>query len=228
MCLWAFICVELGMLALCGEPERIAPNWRIVSNAGLRVTTGSARRAWRSPTLANEGQEAVLPAVGGAEARGGGEVLLRPADERRKVRFAPVTLDAKGEVTIAEAAELTGLTKRAIARRIERGGLPARRKQDGRRYVRVLDLAENGLLDLATGKPPPWRPEQIDPRALAREAVQTLIRQGIELNELRGRLEALEEESRQQDEALRGEIEQARRERSELRKQIERVRKQAS
>jgi hypothetical protein len=138
-----------------------------------------------------------------------------------------VALDADGEVTIAEAAELTGLTKRAIARRIERGGLPARLKKDGRRYVRVRNLAETGLLDLATGKPLPWRPEQIDPQALAREVVQTLVLQGIEINDLRQRLGALEEESRREDEGLRKQIEAGRRERGELRRQVERLRKKA-
>lgn len=138
-----------------------------------------------------------------------------------------MALDVNGELTIAEAAELTGLTKRAIARRIERGGLPARLKQDGRRYVRVRDLAETGLLDLATGKPPPWRSEQIDPQALAREVVQTLVRQGIEINELRQRLGALEEESRREDEVLREQIEQAQGERRELRREIDRLRKSA-
>jgi len=136
-----------------------------------------------------------------------------------------VAIDANGEVTIAEAAELSGLTKRAIARRIERGGLPARRKKDGRRYVRVRDLAKRGLVDLVTGGPPAWRAEQVDAKAVAREVVQTLISQGIELNELRQRLEALEEESRRQDDDLLEQIEQARRERAELRRQVEQLRR---
>ena len=136
----------------------------------------------------------------------------------------PVDLDINGQVTIAQAAELTGLTKRAIARRVERGGLRAELGEDGRRYLRVRDLAEVGLLDLATGRRPPWRPEQIDPQALAREAVQTLIRQGIELSALRQRLEALEDESRRQGKDLLEQIELARRERAELRRQIESLR----
>jgi excisionase family DNA binding protein len=139
-----------------------------------------------------------------------------------------VAVDASREVTVAEAAELTGLTKRAIARRIERGGLPAQRKQNGRRYVRIRDLAEAGLLDLAAGKPPPWRADQVDPKAVARELVQTLIRQGIELNELRLQLEALEDESRRQDANLLEQIEQARRERRELRAQIEQLSKRTT
>jgi hypothetical protein len=145
---------------------------------------------------------------------------------RRESHYALlVAIDANEEVTIAEAAELSGLTKRAIARRIERGGLPARRKQDGRRYVRVRDLAKTGLIDLATGRPPPWRAGQVDAKELAREVVQTLIKQGIELNELRQRLEALEEESRRQDDDLLQEIEQARRERAELRRQLAQLRR---
>jgi hypothetical protein len=136
-----------------------------------------------------------------------------------------VAFDTTKEVTIAEAAEMTGLTKRAIARRIERGTLSARLAQDGRRYVRVGDLAESGLLDLATGKPPAWRAEQVDAHEVARELVQTLIRQSIELNELRLRLEALEEESRRQDQDLLEQIEQARAERRELRRQLDRLRK---
>ena len=136
-----------------------------------------------------------------------------------------MAFDTTKEVTIAEAAEMTGLTKRAIARRIERGTLSARLAQDGRRYVRVGDLAESGLLDLATGKPPAWRAEQVDAQEVARELVQTLIRQSIELNELRLRLEALEEESRRQDQDLLEQIEQARAERRELRRQLDRLRK---
>jgi DNA-binding transcriptional MerR regulator len=136
-----------------------------------------------------------------------------------------VAFDAAKEVTIAEAAEMTGLTKRAIARRIERGGLPARLKRDGRRYVQIRHLAESGLLDLATGKPAIWRGDQVDAQEIAKELVQTLIRQGIELNELRQRLEALEDESRQQDKELLEQIEQARRERQELRRQLQRLRK---
>jgi hypothetical protein len=136
-----------------------------------------------------------------------------------------VAFDTTKEVTISEAAEMTGLTKRAIARRIERGTLSARLKQDGRRYVRVRHLAESGLLDLATGKPPSWRAEQVDSQELARELVQTLIRQSLELNELRLRLQALEEESRRQDQELLEQIEQARAERRELRRQLDLLRK---
>ena len=118
--------------------------------------------------------------------------------------------------TIAEASRLTGLSKRALARRIERGGLPA--AKIGRfRYVEARDLAEAGLLNLATGQPPEWAKHKPPPETVARELVQTLVRQGIELHELQLAFGALSEESRRDDRELREEITRARAEREELR-----------
>jgi excisionase family DNA binding protein len=121
--------------------------------------------------------------------------------------------------TIAEASELTGLSKRALARRIERGQLPA--SKDGRlRYVTRRDLVEAGLIDPTTGERAPWA-RRVDPNAVAREVVQTVVRQGVELHELRAQLRALVEESRHDDRELREEIERARDERRQLRRLLE-------
>ncbi|HXV33012.1 MAG TPA: hypothetical protein VD769_03295 [Gaiellaceae bacterium] len=133
-----------------------------------------------------------------------------PEDQPRSL-LSPDT-----KLTIAEASELTGLTKRALARRIERGQLPAR-KEDGLRRIEAGALADAGLLNLATGEPPLWAKTRMDPGAVAREIVETLVRQTVELHELRSRLERFVVESRHEDEELRGEIERAQREREELR-----------
>ena len=118
--------------------------------------------------------------------------------------------------TIAEASRVTGLSTRALARRIERGRLPA--AKIGRlRCIEARDLAEAGLLNLATGQPPEWAKHKAPPETIARELVQTLVRQGIELHELQLAFRALGEESRRDDRELREEITRARVEREELR-----------
>jgi excisionase family DNA binding protein len=120
------------------------------------------------------------------------------------------------KLTIAEASELTGLSKRALARRIERGQLPAS-KEGGLRRIEARKLADAGLLDLATGRPPPWGGKRMDSGAVAREIVETLVRQSIELHELRSRLDSFVSESRRDDDLIRAELERAQREREELR-----------
>jgi excisionase family DNA binding protein len=129
----------------------------------------------------------------------------------------------KPELTIAEAAKLTGLSKQALRRRIERKSLPAIRR-NGLRIVRAQDLAEAGLLDLVTGGPPAIRAEKVDAQAVARELVQTVIRQGIELHILAQRLEELEAATRAGHEAQQEELDQARRERRALQKQVRELR----
>jgi excisionase family DNA binding protein len=122
--------------------------------------------------------------------------------------------------TIAEASEVTGLSKRALARRIERGQLPA--SKHGRlRYIDERDLAALGLLDLRTGAPPTWTRHRVKPEIVAREVVETLVRQSVELHELRRQLRDLVAESRHDDRELREEIERARTERRELRTMLE-------
>jgi excisionase family DNA binding protein len=125
-------------------------------------------------------------------------------------------LSPAAKLTIAEASELTGLSKRALARRIERGQLPATKK-GGLRRVEARALAAAGLLDLATGAPPRWSQKRMDSDAVAREIVDTLVRQSIELHELRALVEGFASESRHDDDVLRAEIDRARREREELR-----------
>jgi excisionase family DNA binding protein len=127
--------------------------------------------------------------------------------------------EAEERYTIAEASALTGLSKRALARRIERGRLPA--DKVGRlRTIAARDLAEAGLLDLATGRAPAWRGERIPAEVVAKEVVQTLVRQGIELHELKLAFDALGEESRRDDGELRASLERARLEREELREAL--------
>lgn len=124
------------------------------------------------------------------------------------------------QYTIAEASKLTGLSKGALARRVERGQLAS--TKDGRlRYIAARDLAEAGLLNLSTGAAPPWAGQRVDPSEVAREIVDTLVRQGVELHELRLQLQALSVESRTDDEGLRKEIERARKDRAQLRRSLE-------
>jgi excisionase family DNA binding protein len=125
----------------------------------------------------------------------------------------------KARLTIAEASELTGLSKRALARRIERGQLAAT-KSDGLRHIEARELARAGLLDPSTGRRPAWAENRVPPQQIAHELVDTLVRQSIELHELRRRLEALEAESRRDDDALRMEMNKARAEREELRRAL--------
>ena len=134
-------------------------------------------------------------------------------------------MQAGDRYTIAEASEITGLSKRALARRIERGQLPA--TKDGRlRYIESTDLAEAGLLNPNTGARPDWSHRSVKPEVLAREVVDTLVRQSVELYELRKEIRSLIEESRRDDTELRGEIERARQERRDLRRTIERMREE--
>jgi excisionase family DNA binding protein len=129
--------------------------------------------------------------------------------------------------TIAEASELTGLSKRALARRVERGQLRAT-KDGGLRYIDARDLVEAGLLNPTTGARPAWSQQQVKPEVIAREVVETLVRQSVELHELRGQLRSLIDESRHDDTELRAEIERARQERLELRLALERMRTEVS
>jgi hypothetical protein len=122
--------------------------------------------------------------------------------------------------SLAEAAALTGLTSQALARRIERGSLPAV-KINGRRFVALADLAAAGLLDPATGARPRWADAHLDSAALAREIVAELTARGLRILELERRLEALARRTEQQQRQL----DEAKAERAELRSQIEQLQK---
>jgi DNA-binding transcriptional MerR regulator len=126
------------------------------------------------------------------------------------------------KLTIAEAAKLTGLSRKALARRIERGGLPAT-TENGLRYLDSRDLAHAGLLDLTTGKPALWAGRRVDPDAVARELLRTLIDQGIEISELCDELESFRDESRTDDEMIRSKIKQMDADRAELRRELNRA-----
>lgn len=125
-------------------------------------------------------------------------------------------------MTLAEAAALTGLSRRALARRVERGSLPASKGSDGRRLVSRRDLAAAGLLDLATGEPPHWT-KRGQPRAdeLARAVLEELTQRGIRIADL----EAGHREQAEQIEALRRDLRAAKRERAELRRQLDELRR---
>ena len=78
-------------------------------------------------------------------------------------------------VSIAEAARLTGLTKRSIRHRVESGELRAVRR-GGLRRIAVDELAERGLLDVGGGA----SGDELDGDLLAR-----LERQAEEIGRLR-------------------------------------------
>jgi hypothetical protein len=119
-------------------------------------------------------------------------------------------------LTIAEASEATGLTRRALARRIERGSLSAVRR-NGLRYLEARELAKAGLLNLQTGRSPDWAGAPIEPDAVARELVQTLIRQTLEIDKLHDEIE----QARREREAIRAKIAEMDADRAELRKELE-------
>jgi hypothetical protein len=129
-------------------------------------------------------------------------------------------------LTLAEAAELTGLTPRALARRIERGSLPAEKNENGRRTVTRHDLAAVGLLDLVTGKAPAWNvPGRPPSGELARAVLEELTARGVRIYELERRLAELSElieEERKINEEQQRQLDQAKRERAELRRQMNR------
>jgi hypothetical protein len=124
--------------------------------------------------------------------------------------------------TLAEAAALTGLTPQALARRIERGSLPAV-KISGRRFVSLQDLAGAGLVDPATKARPSWSSGNLDSGALAREIVAELNARGFRILELERRLDELTARAEDQQRQL----DQAKRERAELRREIGRLTKRS-
>lgn len=129
--------------------------------------------------------------------------------------------------SLAEAAALTGLTSQALARRIERGSLPAV-KVNGRRFVALRDLAAAGLLDPATRRRPRWAEPHLDSAALARELVAELTARGLRIFELERRLDELTSRTEQQQRELdqaKQERAEAKKERAELRRHIERLQK---
>jgi DNA-binding transcriptional MerR regulator len=121
--------------------------------------------------------------------------------------------------TLAEAAELTGMTTRALARRIERGSLPAT-KRNGRRRVTLRALTEAGLIDPNTRERPAWSREGIDQAEVARELIATVIRQAIDLHDLRRAIEDVADASQRGHAEQEAAHEVARQERAELRQKI--------
>jgi DNA-binding transcriptional MerR regulator len=121
--------------------------------------------------------------------------------------------------TLAEAARLTGLSTRAIARRVERGSLPAS-KRNGRRIVTLRALVEAGLIDPATRERPAWSRQCVDPAEVARELIETVIRQAIDLHALRQAIGDVADASERGHAEQAAALEAARQEREELRRKI--------
>jgi excisionase family DNA binding protein len=133
-------------------------------------------------------------------------------------------------VTLAEAAELTGLTRKALQRRIDRGSLRSV-LSGGRRRIPVSELHRanlapaaadpdsppEGLLGVATGEGRPAAPARVSAADLeVRELLDRLERQAAELGELRvltrggGPLEAQVEAERRGREAAEAALHEAR------------------
>jgi DNA-binding transcriptional MerR regulator len=122
-------------------------------------------------------------------------------------------------LTISAAAELIGLSPRALARRMERGTLPAAKDETGRRTISRRELAAAGLLDLATDRPPTWTHHAPTGEALARELLRELAERGVRIADL----EAGHLEQAEQIVDLQRQLDEARRERAELRRELKRL-----
>jgi excisionase family DNA binding protein len=136
---------------------------------------------------------------------------------------------AERTVTLAEAAELTGLTRKALQRRIDRGSLRSV-LSGGRRRIPVSELHRanlapaaadpdsppEGLLGVATGEGRPAAPGRVGDGLEVRELLDRLERQAAELGELRaltrggGPLEAQVEAERRGREAAEAALHEAR------------------
>jgi DNA-binding transcriptional MerR regulator len=128
-------------------------------------------------------------------------------------------MPADESFTLAEAARLTGLSTRALARRVERGSLPAS-KRNGRRIVTLRALVEAGLIDPATRERPAWSRQCVDPAEVARELIETVIRQAIDLHALRQAIGDVADASERGHAEQAAALEAARQEREELRRKI--------
>lgn len=122
-------------------------------------------------------------------------------------------------VTVERAAELSGLTPKAIRRRVERGSLAAV-VRDGRRMIPVAELlraelvaaGDDGELRSAHASTPPGAPHG-ESAALVAELVARIDAQGRELGEARAELRALParvDAERQAREAAEAELHEAR------------------
>lgn len=114
-----------------------------------------------------------------------GEAAAGQVDDRRVSRVLEAVAVA---VSIAEASELTGLSKKALARRIERGSLPAVTR-DGRRMIPRSELERRGLLTT------PGRGDsgQGLPRGIPAGESSALVRELRETAEQLGRYKVLAE-----------------------------------
>jgi hypothetical protein len=59
----------------------------------------------------------------------------------RPAALAPARVDVVHEVTVSEAARITGRTRQAVQQRISSGSLPARRDEHGHWRIRCENLA---------------------------------------------------------------------------------------
>jgi hypothetical protein len=97
--------------------------------------------------------------------------------------------------------------------------LPAS-KRNGRRIVTLRALVEAGLIDPATRERPAWSRQGVDPAEVARELIETVIRQAIDLHALRQAIGDVADASERGHAEQAAALEAARQEREELRRKI--------
>ncbi len=115
-------------------------------------------------------------------------------------------------LTVREAAEQTGLTEKAIRRRIERGALPSLLGHDRRRRVPLAALREAGLIAPLGAQTGPM-PRQGYP---AGEALPELLGRLEALAAENGRLRALTDGHDRRERELVGQLQEAQARISEL------------
>ncbi len=112
------------------------------------------------------------------EARHSGVSTSGRSAKSGKIRAVPA--ESERLVSISEAAELTGLSAKALRGRVDRGSL-ASVKRGGRRLIHLSDLQRHGLVRSAVTE---------------RELLDRLERQAETIGELRARLAAAERHAR--------------------------------
>jgi hypothetical protein len=88
-------------------------------------------------------------------------------------------MDDARVVTVAEAVDLTGLSRRAIEGRIARGTLPAE-KRGGRLFIPLVELYRQGLVPLERGSAEGF---------VIADLLERLERQAEEIGRLRAELD---------------------------------------
>ena len=107
-----------------------------------------------------------------------GGVVLRPGEDRHVQSF-----------TIAEAAEVSGLTQKALRARIDQGHVRAVLRDGAAPRIPESELRRAGLLPAHPARPaePPDGVRESAGSEIVRELVAVIERQAAELAELRAR-----------------------------------------